>query len=91
MISADEPEMPAPAGASESVSKVNPSGAPKNRNTYASKGSFGLVARLNSSSDPKLSSAFKSSDRSVISLPGRVSIRHVVNRFTAKFTVTAPG
>src|SRR5215475_14306756 len=90
-ISADDPEIPAPAGDSESVSINNPSLGAKNCNKRAAKGKRNRLARRNSSKLAKTSSLFVSSDRRWMRFPFKRVMRQVVRMFTAKFSVRAPG
>ena len=69
IISADDPEMPAPAGDSESVSISRPSLGAKNWSKPAASGSRNRLARRNASKLAKTSSLFVSSERRWIRLP----------------------
>ena len=91
IISADEPEIPAPAGDSESVSINAPSFGAKNCSSRAVMGRRNRVSLRISSKLSKCSSLFVSSERKCKARPLIGVMRHVVWILTAKFSVSAPG
>src|SRR5438270_9975723 len=87
---AEEPEMPAPAGDSEWVSRVKPPSGAKKRTRFAAKGWENFLALQNSSTLAKESDFPVSSDFSSRRVPEIFEIWHRVSTLTAKLTVTAP-
>src|SRR5882762_390778 len=90
IMRADEPEIPAPAGDSESVSTSRPSFGAKNCSRRAAKGNRKRRAWRSSSKLAKVSSRRVSSERRWIRLPFRGVIRQLVRMLTAKLSVSAP-
>jgi len=91
IIRADEPEMPAPAGDSESVSISRPSLGAKNWSSRAARGSRKRVAPRSASKLGKCSSRRVSIECKWMAFPFRGVMRQVVRMLTAKFSVSAPG
>ncbi len=90
IMSAEDPEIPAPAGDSESVSISSPSLGAKNCNKRAASGSrrrrvFRRASKLGNSC-----SFFVSSDSRWMRLPLSGVTRQVVRMLTAKLSVSAP-
>ncbi len=90
MISVDDPAIPAPAGASESVASSMPVCGAKNFTRYARSGNRYFFAARSASSDSKTSSPLRSRDRRMILPSRRVASRQLAYLSTAKFTVHAP-
>src|SRR5208282_4806079 len=91
IISAEEPEMPDPAGDSENVSSRKPPFGMKKRTRQAAKGCRYDFAASSAASVVKRSSREVSCDFRTITCPARGVIRHEVRMFRAMFTLTAPG
>ena len=91
IINAEDPEMPAPAGDSESVSISNPSLGAKNCSKCAARGRRKRRATRKASKLANDSSFLVSSERTWMCFPFKGVIRHVVWMLRAKLKVSAPG
>src|SRR5256885_4356352 len=84
---ADDPDIPAPAGDSESVSTNKPSFGAKNWTRRAAKACRKRRARRRASKFANCSSRRVSTERKWMLLPFRGVMRQVVKMLTAKFNV----
>jgi len=90
IIRVEEPAMPAPAGASESVSISTPVSGAKYRIRCARRGSLYFADARRWSRESNVSVSFRSREEKTSFASGRVRIVQLAYRLTAKFTVTAP-